>query len=306
MNFSNNKKRIPSPWLMNSTNNIISSLIASAIFTLIFYLFNRNASDKQGWIASIQIVLVFFFCSLCAYFLIRYYIKKKYKPIKAIVFDFDGTLARCKVSEMKSSWEVIWNELGYKTSDCEKLYKEFKAKQITHQEWCDKTCVAFKKKNLDENTIKKVAAHFELYKNVKEVLEKLKQREIKLYLVSGSILQLIREIWKDELYDYFNECKANKFRFQNGKLEEIIGTRYDFEGKAQFIREIYSHLNLNSPSEILFIGNSDNDLLAYKSGARTLCLNAKLVNPDDKKRFHNSIKTENFEDLYNLLEKEYL
>lgn len=293
-------------WITNTTNNVVSSIIASVLITLFLGIIAKKTdTNDSGILLYIGVFVCFIMLSIIFFLLTGYFVKKKYKPIKAIVFDFDGTLSRCMISEMNSSWEMIWEKLGYKKSECEELYKKFKAKEINHQQWCDKTCRAFQKKNLTENTLKEIAKDFELIRGVKESLERLKLKGIKLYLVSGSIMQLIRFIWDDELDDYFDECKANIFRFKDGKLETIVGTRYDFEGKAKFITDIFKHLKLKSQSEILFIGNSDNDQYAHKSGARTLCLNAKLTNPDDKDIWDDSFKTDDFEEFLDYIDNRY-
>jgi|GEM_PF-5057879 len=292
-------------WLINTTNNIVSSIIASVLFTILFSKIVTKSEVGAPWILLFITIALCITLSIMFFLFIRYFAKKKYKSIKAIVFDFDGTLSRCKISNMNSSWEMIWEKLGYKKSECEELYKKYKAREIDHQEWCDKTCRAFQKKNLTESTLKEIAKDFELLAGVKESLDKLKQKNIKLYLVSGSIMQLIRFIWNDELDDYFDECKANIFRFRDGKLDAIIGTRYDFEGKSEFVSQIFKHLKLKSTSEILFIGNSDNDQYARRSGAQTLCLNAKLTNPDNKEIWDDSFKTDNFEELLDYIENRY-
>ncbi|WP_148303878.1 haloacid dehalogenase-like hydrolase [Prolixibacter bellariivorans] len=159
---------------------------------------------------------------------------------------------------------------------------------------------------MTEKHLEEVSKDFELLANVKEVLEQLKERGVRLYLVSGSIMHLIKYIWNDELDYYFDRYEANVFRFKNNELVEIKGTDYDFKGKAVFIKEIFKHLQLKSPKEILFIGNSDNDEYARKSGARTLCLNGALTNPYNKNAWDDTYKTDDFIELMAYIEKKYL
>lgn len=101
---------------------------------------------------------------------------------------------------------------------------------------------------------------------------------------------VIRSVIGD-LYKYVDGIKANQFRFnQGGFLTEIVGTKYDFEGKAAFITEIALELNV-SPKDILFIGNSVNDRFAHISGARTLCINPKLTDPTNRTIWNDCIQT---------------
>lgn len=292
-------------WLRNTSNNIVSSIIASIVFT---FLLNKAEwpSNLEKYKSFLLLGLLFIFLSVLLFGAIKIFSKKTYPKVKAIVFDFDGTLSRCNVPDLHSTWELIWKELGYKVSDCHDLYKRFKANEFKHQEWCDKTCRAFQKKEMSPDKLRDVAQYFELYDGVKDVLDNLKQDGIKLYLISGSIVQLIQYIWDGDIYKYFDDIKANIFRFENDKLIEIVGTKYDFEGKAEFIRNIYRNEKLNSPGEILFIGNSDNDEFAYKSGAQTLCVNPRLVNPNNKKIWHESLRFTDYKELLDFIERKYL
>ena len=63
-------------------------------------------------------------------------------------------------------------------------------------------------------------------------------------------------------------------------LKRIIGTRYDFEGKADYHRTLMSDQGFD-PLEVLFVGNSCNDVFASQSGARTLCVNPRFTDPNN-------------------------
>ena len=64
--------------------------------------------------------------------------------------------------------------------------------------------------------------------------------------------------------------------------------------------------DFKNPREILFIGNSDNDQSAYKSGAQTLCVNPLEADHNNKKIWHDSIKIVNYSQLLSYIEMEYL
>lgn len=120
-----------------------------------------------------------------------------------------------------------------------------------------------------------------------EVLTELKSRGIRLYIVSGSIKLIVIEVL-GELATLFDEIQANELHFSSGTLSRIAGTRYDFEGKANYLREIMAKLKL-SPPEVLFFGNSCNDDWASLSGAQTVCINPRLTNPNDAQRWSQVI-----------------
>jgi len=196
---------------------------------------------------------------------------------KVVAFDFDGTLT--KNLDYRTTWERIWVALGYKIEDCSDLHRRFSRKEFSHQTWCDLTFEKFKKAGMTETLLRRVARNIKMVDGVRETLRILKNKGIRLYLVSGSIRQIIRLVMGD-LYDLFDGVTANDIRFDaDGNIMKIEGTKFDFEGKANFLRRIMSENSL-SELDVLFVGNSLNDIYASRSGARTLCVNPHLTNPD--------------------------
>ena len=65
--------------------------------------------------------------------------------MKAVIFDFDGTLTEKK----GNLWKRIWKELGWDTgpdSYYVSLFKRFMSGNITHRQWCELTLEAFQEK----------------------------------------------------------------------------------------------------------------------------------------------------------------
>ncbi len=214
---------------------------------------------------------------------------------QAVVFDFDGTLTKNKVN--RTTWESIWISLGYTQKDCQELHQRFNRKEISHDEWCKITEDKFKERCLHKESVEDIASKIRLIRGVRNTLKILSDRGIKIYIVSGSIDIIIKKVMGD-MSQYIEEIKANLFRFNSaGFLTEIVGTKYDFEGKAHYILQIAEELNI-APNDILFVGNSINDRFAYRSGARTLCVNPVLTDPSDNSVWHQCIQTcENLEEI---------
>ena len=199
--------------------------------------------------------------------------------IKAVVFDFDGTLTIGKSS--LTIWEQIWLKLGYDVKECRRLHSCFDKRNITHEQWCKATEKYFIKRGLSKNMLVELTKSIELIGGCKETFESLANKNIKIYIVSGSILLIIQNVLAD-LCSKVDLIRANDFVFlDNGILKEIIGTKYDFEGKSKFIIEISTHLKI-SPKDILFVGNSYNDKYVHCSGAKTLCINPQKTDPSDQ------------------------
>ena len=200
--------------------------------------------------------------------------------IQAVVFDFDGTLTTAKI---RTTWESLWATLGYNVQECRDLHSQFDKGIISHSEWCAITAEKFIARGLTRKTVLELAGKTRLITGCRETLKILKDRNIKLYIVSGSIKDIIEKVLGNA-YSYFTEISANEFVFdtQTSVLTRIIGTEYDFEGKANYINYVADRLQI-SPSDILFVGNSNNDVWAYQSGAKTLCVNPAMTN------YHDSI-----------------
>lgn len=207
---------------------------------------------------------------------------------QVVVFAFEGTLTFNKTN--KTVWESLWTSLDYDKKECQELHSKYNRNEITHEKWCKLTEMKFTERNLHKGTVEDIASKIKLIKGVRETFQELQNRDIKIYIVSGSIATIIRSVL-NTLCQYTEEIKANQFRFnQGGYLTEIIGTKYDFEGKARFITEIAEELKI-SAKDILFVGSSLNDRFAYASGARTLCINPKLVDITNLTVWNNCIQT---------------
>lgn len=202
--------------------------------------------------------------------------------IKAVVFDFDGTLT--KKEDGKSSWQRIWSMLGYKDNEAFSLYSKYKEGEITHAKWCELTADYFIKRNLTKAQVISLGEKTKLLNNCESFLEKLLNNGIMVFICSGSIDTMINAALPNSIRERIKLIKSNKFTYDsNGNLEQIVGTKYDFEGKSKFIKEqVLEKYQLN-PSEVAFVGNSDNDIWAYESGVRTILINPCNVEPANRR-----------------------
>jgi len=215
--------------------------------------------------------------------------------MKAVIFDFDGTLTQ----KNGNLWKEIWQELGYSVepnSYYRELFNSFMAGKITHKQWCDLTCVAFKEKGFNKELLKHLTQKTTLISGAEELIHNLYSNGVEVHIVSGNIVSVIQDVLGKN-NKYVTSIKANEFVFSpNGIIEQIIGTKYDHEGKANYIKELCQTKGYN-PSDILFIGNSMNDEWVYMSGAKTICVNPDNANHKDTKIWNKVIKTDNLLDL---------
>ena len=215
---------------------------------------------------------------------------------KAVVFDFGGTLTR-KGGDT-TTWEKLWAAVGYPHDQCVELHSRFRRNEFNHQQWCDLTCEALRQNGLSEKHLKKIAKDVKLVKGAKATINKLRNRGIQLFIVSGSLKSIINYVLGD-LAKEFVEIRANEILFdRQGIISSIVSSPYDFEGKARFLSRIMDEYSLSS-SEVLYVGNSCNDTFASQSGARTLCVNPHFTDPDDDRHWTYAIPK--MEDLAEIL-----
>lgn len=193
---------------------------------------------------------------------------------KAVVFDFDGTLT--KTRNNYSSWQLIWLYLGYKLEDCGRYHRKYVNKELTHQEWCDITAEHFIQRGLSAGNVEEISREITLVDGTIETLNILKERGVNLYICSGAMDDVIDNVFKDNK-KLFKDISCNRFTYdKQGKLKSIQETKYDFEGKAEYITRVIEE-NRIRPEECLFVGNSDNDIWAHQSGAKTLVVNPHKI-----------------------------
>ena len=203
---------------------------------------------------------------------------------KAVVFDFDGTLT---VGRANNVWKMLYLKLGYDIGDgsnYKNSFLSFKNKEYDYSSWVAVNKADFIKAGLNQNIFNEVLTEVKLISGIEKTLKELTNKGVKLFVLSGNIKYSIKHVLGD-LSKYFTEISANDAIFdENGNLIDLIATKYDFEGKADFIVKVREELGLN-PNELVFVGNGSNDIWAYKSGARTICINPKDADENNNEKW---------------------
>ncbi len=165
-----------------------------------------------------------------------------FKPA-AIVFDFDGTLTTNE-APTRTTWEALWVNLGYNVNDCGTLAGRYFSKEITHEQWCALTLEKFKERGLTRNAVVELGGRLNLIKGFAEAIQTIDKQKIPMYVVSGSIWDVIITALGDHSR-IFKKIRANIFLYANdGTILDIVGTKYDFEGKGKFVIEVAKELGV--------------------------------------------------------------
>ena len=202
--------------------------------------------------------------------------------MRAIVFDFDGTITY----ENKNVWKWLWQKAGYDLGEgsiFQNLYSKYMNKEFSYKKWCDITCNYFKQKGINKKDLLEYISKTKILPGFVETVKLLRASGIKLFILSGNILECIKTVLGENV-KYFDDIMANDFIFdKNENLDKIVATDYEHEGKAKYVNKVIKNLGI-SPEELTFVGNSKNDERVYLTGCNTLC-----INPDETE-YKNKLK----------------
>lgn len=208
--------------------------------------------------------------------------------MKAIVFDFDGTLTK----KNQNIWRMLWEKCGYSTdknSLYAKLYKMHVIdKKITRQQWFDYTCKAFKEKGLTMKDIIEASRQIELIGGFEETIDKLFDKGYSLHIVSGCLSETIDFVIGIRTI-LFDNIETNRCIFDDDmKLQRFVPTDFDYEGKAKYL-ELLKQQGYK-PEDIIFVGNSDNDEWAHSAGCHTICINPENADENNNQKWNKVYK----------------
>ena len=218
---------------------------------------------------------------------------------KAVIFDYDGTLT---YGDYNNIWKSLYQVLGYETdrnSEYYLSYVGFKDGKYDYDRWVQINEEDFKRGGLTKKIFDSVTEGIKFIKGLEKVIKTLHKKGVKLFVLSGNFKYAIEKTLGD-LSEYFTEISANEIYFEkDGTLSSIVATKFDFEGKPKFITKVQQELQIE-PHEICFVGNGENDAFAYKSGAKTICVNPVNADEDNAEKWTYVLK--NITDLTKILD----
>ena len=132
---------------------------------------------------------------------------------KAVFFDFDGTITH-KASI--NIWKALYQNLGLDTSKNSSYYQsyvDYINKKYDYQEWCNVAANDYKTSGLTEKLFYNIAKDVRLYDDAISVFEELAHSDIKLFVVSGNFVQLIKFSLGENL-KYFEDISGNEIIFK--------------------------------------------------------------------------------------------
>jgi phosphoserine phosphatase len=185
---------------------------------------------------------------------------------KLICFDVDGTLV-----ENKSSWAFLTASLGCPVEKVIEIYEKTENGSMAFEDGVrilEK--MYFESGKAFKNNIRDIFDKICLKDDAKETVGYLKQLDYSVYLISGSIdlyLEIIAsKIGADGFFGHAS------FDFDNnGALSKINYGREQGPTKARQVNELSDKFEIPK-KQIIFVGDSKNDLEAFKVTGRGIAV----------------------------------
>ena len=113
----------------------------------------------------------------------------------------------------------------------------------------------------------------EYLQGVKEVFNVIKKKGVITAIISSSSIDVARRVQKDYGIDH---VYANELIIKNNKVsgEFVWPLGAGYEKKAEIIKHLCVDLNIDL-GDVVYVGDSDNDLLAFKIVGKSIAFNSK-------------------------------
>jgi len=191
------------------------------------------------------------------------------QPFKLAVFDLDGTLTR-----ERSIWEYIHKELGKWYGFAEDYQKQFLAGKISYERFCELDAQVWQGMTVEE--IGQIAQRVPFHAGVEELIRYLRQKGLKLTVVSSGLSVL--SDWVHQKYE-FDYSVSNDLLQEKGVLTGKVKIRVYFDQKAEWVKRILERFNVRS-EEAVAIGDSKGDLDMFRMVGFSIAFNSTCEDLD--------------------------
>lgn len=209
---------------------------------------------------------------------------KKKERHQLVIFDLDGTL-----TQERSIWEYIHKQLGKWYGFAEEYQNQFLAGNISYEEFCERDAEAWKGMKVEEllEIVKTVPFH----PGVDELLSSLKQKGLKLSMVSSGLSLLTNWVHQKYGFDY---SVSNDLLHENGVLTGKVKIQVYFDKKAEWVKKILRQFKMR-PEEVIAIGDSRGDIDMFQMVGFSIAFNSSCKKLDQIANI--SIQSQNLADI---------
>ncbi|MBM4351127.1 MAG: HAD-IB family phosphatase [Deltaproteobacteria bacterium] len=182
---------------------------------------------------------------------------------KLVVFDLDGTLTK-----ERSIWEYIHVRLGKWYGFAEEYQKQFLAGKISYQEFCERDAEVWKGMKVEE--MAKIVQTVSFHPGTDELISHLKQRGLKLSMVSSGLSLLSDWVHQKFGFDY---SVSNDLLYENGVLSGKVRIQVHYDKKAEWVEKILKQFGA-TPEEAIAIGDSKGDIDMFQMAGFSIAFNS--------------------------------
>jgi len=193
----------------------------------------------------------------------------KNQQFKLVIFDLDGTL-----TQERSIWEYIHKKLRKWYGFAEEYQNLFLAGKISYEEFCERDAQVWKGMKVEE--LSKIVETVPFHPGVDELIDYIKQKGLKLSMVSSGLSLLSN--WVHEKYG-FDYSVSNDLLHENGILTGKVKIQVNYDKKAEWVKKIVKQFGVN-PEEVVAIGDSKGDMDMFQMVGFSIAFNSSCKDLD--------------------------
>ena len=209
---------------------------------------------------------------------------KKNRQSKLVIFDLDGTLTK-----ERSIWEYIHIQLGKWYGFAEEYQNQFLVGKISYEEFCERDAEVWKGMKVEE--MMKIVKTVPFHPGTEELISHLKQRGLKLSMVSSGLSVLSDWVHQKFGFDY---SVSNDLLHENGVLSGKVRIQVHYDKKAEWVERIMKQFDIK-PEEVIAIGDSRGDLDMFRMAGFSVAFNSSC--PDLDQMANICIQSQNLADI---------
>jgi phosphoserine phosphatase len=191
-------------------------------------------------------------------------------PFDLVVFDVDGTLV--EHTEDKTVWEVLNRRFTGTDGTNRERFDAYLAGRLSYAEWVALDISGWRDAGATRDQIVAAFEPLKLVSGARETLDALRERGVRLAVVSGTLDLLLETLFPDHP---FAEVYCNRIRFgPEGRIASWSATPFDMSGKSVALRAIAMREGVPL-SRVAFVGDSANDVWIAEESGLAVAFNPK-------------------------------
>ena len=187
-----------------------------------------------------------------------------------VAFDVDGTLVESPRG--MTVWEVLNERFVGSAAINRRRYEQFKRGELTYSEWVALDVAGWRAAGATKRQIIAALAPLNLVRGTRETMNALKERGLRLIVISGTLELMLETLYADHPFD---EIFANRIGFdERGNISHWEATPYDNKGKAGALRSVAQRHGIPL-SRCAFVGDSGNDVWIAREAGFAVAVNPR-------------------------------